>query len=283
MNHFTFHGVDHKRDLFYTYARDRDKALSALDHRIYNSMVPSLSSKIPATGLEKDSLFYDHLLTNDGKAIAGSLDSFMTREEGIKYALDVASASKAVELSKSSPYSFLDQRQLDRLTGNSMNSESRNRFSSTQTDNIYDSFQNLTNFENLVQAASSGLDIYQSVTPDTRKIIQDASKMAACIPTPSSRAQDKKVWDQFIDYAGKRNIDPLEASVQVVQDWLTYRAQNTGAGAKVEFELQCLLRWRHHAGKPLGPLPWEGAIAKGLLNYLDPSLSDIKGFHPFQL
>ena len=255
MQRYTFHGVDLERDHFYTYARDRDKALSALGHRIYDSIVPGLSSKIPATGLEKDSLFYDHLLTNDGKAIAGSLDSFMTREEGIKYALDVASASKAVELSKSSPYSFLDQRQLDRLTGNSINSESRNKFSSTHTDNIYDSFLNLTNFEDLVQAASSGLDIYHSVTPDTRKIIQDASKMAACIPTPSSRAQDKKVWDQFIDYAGKRNIDPLEASVQVVQDWLTYRAQNTGAGAKVEFELQCLLRWRHHAGKPLGPLP----------------------------
>ena len=91
------------------------------------------------------------------------------------------------------------------------------------------------------------------------------------------------MWDHFLDYTGKRNVDPLEASVQDVQDWLTSRAQNTGAAAKVEFELQCLLRWRHNAGKPLGPLPWEGAIAKGLLNYLDPSLSDIKGFHPFQL
>ena len=150
MNRYTFHGVDLERDHFYTYARDRDKALSALGHRIYDSIVPGLSSKIPATGLEKDSLFYDHLLTNDGKAITGSLDSFMTREEGIKYALDIASASKAVELYKSSPYSFLDQRQLDRLTGNSMNSESRNKVTSTHTDNIYDSFLNLTNFEDLV-------------------------------------------------------------------------------------------------------------------------------------
>ena len=168
MNRYTFHGVDLERDHFYTYARDRDKALSALGHQIYDSIVPGLSSKIPATGLEKDSLFYDHLLTNDGKAITGSLDSFMTREEGIKYALDVASASKVVELSKSS---FLDQRQLDCLTGNSIDSESRNKFSSTQTDNLYDSFLNLTIFEDLVQAASSGLNIYHSVTPDTRKTI----------------------------------------------------------------------------------------------------------------
>ena len=108
MNCFTFHGVDQERDHLYIYARDRDKALSALGHRILDSIVPGLSRKIPATGLDQDSLFYNHLLMNDGKAIAGSLDSSMDREERIKYALDVASASKFVELSKSSPYSFLD-------------------------------------------------------------------------------------------------------------------------------------------------------------------------------
>ena len=99
MNRYTFHGVDQERDHFYTYARDRDKALSALGHRIFDSIVPGLSSKVPATGLEQDSLFFDNLLTKDGKAITGSPDSFMTREEGIKYAMDIASASKAVELS----------------------------------------------------------------------------------------------------------------------------------------------------------------------------------------
>ena len=141
-----FHRVDQERDHLYNYARDRDKALSALGHRIFDSIVPGLSHKIRATGLDQDSLFYDHLLMNDGKAIAGSLDSSMDREERIKYALDVASASKVVELSKSSPYSFLDQRQLDRLTRNSMDFVSRNKLLSTQTDNLYDSFLNLTNF-----------------------------------------------------------------------------------------------------------------------------------------
>ena len=84
--------------------------MSALGTRIYDSIVPGLSSKVQATSAEKDALFFDNLLTNDGKALSSSLDTFMTKEEGIKYALDVASASKAVELSKSSPYSFLDQR-----------------------------------------------------------------------------------------------------------------------------------------------------------------------------
>ena len=132
--------------------------MSALGHRIYDSVVPGLSSKIPATSLEKDALFFDNILTNDGKALSSSLDTFMTKEEGIKYALDVASASKAVELSKSSPYSFLDQRQLD-----------------------------------LVQAASSALNVFYSVTPESRKVIQEASKVAAYNPTPF-QSQDKKVW-----------------------------------------------------------------------------------------
>ena len=105
--------MDQERDHLYTYARGRDRALSALGHRIFDSIVPGLSHKILATGLDQDSLFYDHLLMNNGKEIASSLDSSMDREERIKYALDVASASKFVELSKSSPYSFLDQRQLD--------------------------------------------------------------------------------------------------------------------------------------------------------------------------
>ena len=83
-----------------------------------DSVVPSLSCQVPATGLNQGSLFYDHLLTNDDKETTGSLDSAMGREERIKYALEVASASKLVEMSKSSPYSFIDQRNLDRLTRN---------------------------------------------------------------------------------------------------------------------------------------------------------------------
>ena len=102
-----------------------------------------------------------------------------------------------------------------------MDFASHNKLLSTQTDNLYDSFLNVTNFEDLVQAASSGLNVYHSVTPSTREVIQDASKMAAFTPTPHSHAEDKKVGDKFVDYAQKRSIHSLEASVHDVQDWLT--------------------------------------------------------------
>ena len=207
--------MDRDIDHSCAYAKDRDRALAHLGPRICDSVVPGLSSKVQATTVERDALFFDKLLTSDGKALASSQDTFMSKEVGIKYALDVAAASKVVELSLSNPYSFLDQRQLDRLTGNSMNSESCNKVTSTHTDNIYDSFLNLTNFDDLVLAASRGLDLYYSVTPESRKVIQDASKVAACNQAPF-KSQYKKVWDQFMSYAHKRNIDPLEATVQDV-------------------------------------------------------------------
>ena len=117
-----------------------------------------------------------------------------------------------------------------------MDFASRNKLSSTQTDNLYDSFLNLTNFEDLVQPASSGLNVYHSVTPSTRKVIQDASKLAAFTPTPNSHAEDKKVWDKFVDYARKRGFHPLEATEQDVLTWLEHQAQDTAAQATVQFE-----------------------------------------------
>ena len=236
MQRYSFRGVDRDLDHSLNYAKDRDRALAQLGPRACDSVIPGLSSNVQATAMQNDISFFDKLLTSDGKALASSQGIFMTKEVGLKYALDVAAASKAVELSSSNPYSFLDQRHLDRLTGNSMNSESRNKVTSTHTDNIYDSFLNLTNFDDLVLAASRGLHLYYSVTLESRKVVQEASKVAACNQT-SLKSEDKKVWDQFMSYAHKRNIDPLEASVQDVQDWLTHRAQNTGAGPKVEHEL----------------------------------------------
>ena len=96
MNRFTFHGVDKEKDQLYNFARDRDKAMAALGPRVLDSVVPGLSRQVPATGLNQGFLFYDHLLTNDGKETAGSHDSAMDREERINYALEVASASKFV-------------------------------------------------------------------------------------------------------------------------------------------------------------------------------------------
>ena len=235
MNQFTFHGVDKEKDQLYNFARDWDKAMTALGPHVLDSVVPGLCHQVLATGLNQGSLFYDHLLTNDDKETTGSLDSAMGREERINYALEVASASKFVELSKSSPYSFMDQRHLDRLTRNSMDFASRNKNWSTQTDSLYDSFLNVTNFEDLVQAASSGLNVYHSVTPSTRKVIQEASKLAAFTPTPNSNAEDKKVWDKFVDYARQRGFHPLEVSKQDVQTWLTQRAQDTAARQQPNF------------------------------------------------
>ena len=83
MNRFTFHSVDRDSDQLYNYARDRDKALSALGPCIFESVAPGLSCQVPAAGPDQDSLFYDHLLTKGNKETTCSLGSSMSREERI--------------------------------------------------------------------------------------------------------------------------------------------------------------------------------------------------------
>ena len=83
---------------------------------------------------------------------------------------------------------------------------------SKETDRLYEPLLKISNYEELVQLASNGLNVYHSVTPATRKAIQEASKLVAFTPTPNSNAEDKKVWDKFVDYARQRGFHPLEAT-----------------------------------------------------------------------
>ena len=125
----------------------------------------------------------DHLLKQGNKDTNCSIDSSMSREERIKYALDMASASQLVEKSKLSLFSFLDQRAVDCLTRGSMDLSSCKKDKSNSSDRLYESFLQVANYEELVQLASNGLNVYHSVSPSSRKVIQDASKVAAYTPT----------------------------------------------------------------------------------------------------
>ena len=220
-----FHGVDSDRDQLYSYARARDQALKTLGPRFLDSNVPGLSRQNPAT--DAIALSFDHLLTQGNKKSDCSIDSSMNREERIKYALDTASASQLVEQSKLSPFSFLEQRSVYCLTWDSMDLLSRKKDKSNSSDKIYESFLQVANYEELVQLASNGLYVYYSVSPSSRKVIQDASKLAAHTPTPHSTAEDKKVWDKFVDYAKTKGFHRLEATEQDVLTWLEQQAQVT--------------------------------------------------------
>ena len=118
MQRLSFRGPDRDLDHTLNHAKYRDKALAHLGPRASDSIAPGLSTKVQAAATQPDSSLYDQLLTGDGTTLASSQDDYMTKEVGTQFALDVAAASKAVELSSSNPYSFLDQRHLDRLSGN---------------------------------------------------------------------------------------------------------------------------------------------------------------------
>ena len=202
--------MDSKSNQLYYYARARDQALKTLGLRVLDSVIPGLSLQNPTA--DDVSLSFDHLLTQGNKDSNCSIDSSMTREERIKYALDMASASQLVEKSKLSLFSFLDQRAVDCLTRGSMDLSSRKKDWGNDTDRLCDSFLQIPNYEELVQLASNGLNVYHSVSPALRKVIQDVSKLAASTPTPHSTAEDMKVWDKFVDYARIKGLHPLEAT-----------------------------------------------------------------------
>ena len=91
------------------------------------------------------------------------------------------------------------------------------------------------------------------------------------------------MWDKFVTYAKNRGFNLLEATSDDIVTWIIQRSQETAAPAQVQFELQVIKTWRLQAGKPLGHIPFETSVAKGLFNFLDPSQNGILGFDPYQL
>ena len=87
-----------------------------------------------------------------------------------------------------------------------MDLKPRKRDWTSETDRLYDPYLNISSFEDLVQAASNGLNVHHSVTPTTHKAIKEASQLAAFTPTPNSSAEDKKVWDKFVDFARQKGF-----------------------------------------------------------------------------
>ena len=75
----------------------------------------------------------------------------------------------------------------------------------------------------------------------------------------------------------------MEATSDDVVTWISQRSQEAAAPAQVQFELQAIKTWRLQVGKPIGHIPFETSVAKGLINLLEPSESGILGFEPNQL
>ena len=75
----------------------------------------------------------------------------------------------------------------------------------------------------------------------------------------------------------------MEALSDDIVPWLIQRSEETASPAKVQSDLLAIKHWRLQAGKPLGDIPFETAVLKGLLHILDPLNSGKLGFKPIQL
>ena len=158
--------------------------------------------------MTKGTLSYQHLLASGNKSTTCSFDLFTSTEERLKYANNIAVTSRIVEQSKLSPFSFLDQKGIDRLTRSAIDLKPRKSDMMSNSDKLFDPYMNLKSFENLVEAAANGLTIHHHVTPETLKMFKEASKLAATVPTPNSCSESKKVWDKFVTYAQNRGLTP---------------------------------------------------------------------------
>ena len=129
MDCFVFPGVDKDHGDIYTYAKDRDKAIQSLGSRIMDAALPGLSNSVPTTGAEIPNgyLSYQHLLVSGKKKTSCSSDLLQSRESRQKYANDIAVTFRIVDRSKLSPYSFLDSKNIDRLTKSTIDLKPRKR------------------------------------------------------------------------------------------------------------------------------------------------------------
>ena len=175
MKCFTFHRVDQDRDEVYTFTKDWNKALSALGPQVLDAIVPGLKRSTTTTGPDSGSLDYQHLLASGNQVNACSFDSPLSNEGRLQYAHDIAAASKMVEMSKLSPFSFLDHSSIDRLTRASIDLKPRKRNMMSQN-RLFDPYMNLKSFDNIVEAAANGLTMHYHVTPETLKSFKEASK-----------------------------------------------------------------------------------------------------------
>ena len=80
-------------------------------------------------------------------------------------------------MSKLSPFSFLDQRGIDRLTRASINIKPGKKDWMSNSDKLYNPYTNIKSFEDIVEAATNGLTVHHLVTPATLKTFKEVSNL----------------------------------------------------------------------------------------------------------
>ena len=112
-----------------TFPKDRDKVLFKAGPKLVKADLPSLSSSVHTTDpyTSEGSLSYQHLLVSGKKATPCSVGLFSTKEERLQYVFDTAVTQRVLDKSKLSPFSFLDSRNIDKLTKTSINLAPRSK------------------------------------------------------------------------------------------------------------------------------------------------------------
>ena len=149
-----------------------------------------------------------HLLVTGKKTTPCSVGLFSIKEERLQYVHDVAVTQRVLDQSKLSPFSFLDSRNIDKLTKTSINLATHSKNVTIGSENFHNSDLQFHNFQQLVQATAHGYSVYPNTTSTTKNLFQKASYLAASVPTPNSSSENKKVWDKFVIYSKNKSFNP---------------------------------------------------------------------------
>ena len=112
-----------------------------------DAALPGLSNSVPTTSAEMPNgyLPYQHLLVSGKKETSCSSDQLQFRDSRLKYAYDIVVTSQIVDRSKLGPYSFLDSKNIDRLTKSTIDLKPHKRKFLENSEKLFDSSLSLNN------------------------------------------------------------------------------------------------------------------------------------------
>ena len=66
------------------------------------------------------------------------------------------------------------------------------------SEKLFDPSMNLNSFQQLVEASANGLITHHHASPESQKLLKEASRLAASVPTPNSCSEFKKICTNLL-------------------------------------------------------------------------------------
>ena len=135
-------------------------------------------------------------------------------------------------------------------------------------------------FDQIVKAVMGGYTIHPGATPESKRLMEKATMLAAQALAPSTKDAYGRAWVRFATFCKGKGVDPMSAAESDVAIFLVQRSEETDSPNMVEGDLKAIRCFRKHAGKPLGAIPLIPMVMAGILKNMEANSLDRLGFEP---